>query len=615
MPASPPRPRAAVGSLAFLAAFALAHAVAACGGGGGSGDGGGGTSAGRPGHAPTSASAAIVTSADTPSAPVTPTVVDPDPADAHAFTIVEQPGRGAAAVVGNQLGYVPDPAFAGTDAFVFRATDPGGLWIEAVATVTVTPVNHPPQASGGGRALHAGASGARIPWVDDPDPWDVHTVAVVTQPASGTVTLSAGADRWIYAPDALTSGAVSFTFQVLDAAGASTTGTAKVRVYDDAALATCRGVGAVNPDGTLARRGRSNPCAFYSSTVTRRTAAGTAVTADTFTHRPPDGSEPKALLVLIGGANFDMGIAGDPSGVASPSGGGNFLVRSAQRFADAGYVTVAMHRPSDVTDADVDVYRFSPRHAVDILRLARRAGPELDLFLVGTSRASLSIVSQNLLASGISLSSPVTARGTSVSPYYVDEAQAEAVLRPSFVARPAHVMWNDTDQCNLTPPARTRALAAALGAATTGMNGGVQVTTPSPGVVPDVCAGLAYHGYLGIEPEAVASITAWLDGRVAILARDGNRRPEVAWVTVPTAAGAAKRVDLGKLARDPDGDPLAFTLPFAASALGGRVTLSGGVATYTPPPGLSVATDDFVWVVTDGHGHVAAAVVSVKIGS
>jgi hypothetical protein len=113
----------------------------------------------------------------------------------------------------------------------------------------------------------------------------------------------------------------------------------------------------------------------------------------------------------------------------------------------------------------------------------------------------------------------------------------------------------------------------------------------------------------------VASITAWLDGRVAILARDGNRRPEVAWVTVPTAAGAAKRVDLGKLARDPDGDPLAFTLPFAASALGGRVTLSGGVATYTPPPGLSVATDDFVWVVTDGHGHVAAAVVSVKIGS
>jgi hypothetical protein len=49
--------------------------------------------------------------------------------------------------------------------------------------------------------------------------------------------------------------------------------------------------------------------------------------------------------------------------------------------------------------------------------------------------------------------------------------------------------------------------------------------------------------------------------------------------------------------------------------LGGSVTLNGSTVTYTPPVGVSNRTDQFVYVVTDGNGGVAAAVINVQIGS
>ena len=111
---------------------------------------------------------------------------------------------------------------------------------------------------------------------------------------------------------------------------------------------------------------------------------------------------------------------------------------------------------------------------------------------------------------------------------------------------------------------------------------------------------------------AVTAITAWLDSRVAALGLD--RHPDASFATLSTAAGTPLQVDLSALARDVDGDPLAYALSHASTALGGSVSLSGSTVTYAPPAGVASGTDYFVYVVTDGRGGVGAAVITVNIG-
>ncbi len=94
--------------------------------------------------APTAASATIVTDEDTPSAPVTPTVTDPDLGDTHTFAIVAQPLHGTALVQSNKLVYTPAKDYHGNDSLTFRATDAGGLSVVGIATITVHPVNDAP---------------------------------------------------------------------------------------------------------------------------------------------------------------------------------------------------------------------------------------------------------------------------------------------------------------------------------------------------------------------------------------------------------------------------------------------------------------------------------------
>jgi hypothetical protein len=480
--------------------------------------------------------------------------------------------------------------------------------------------NHGPTATGGSMAARAGVPltpYSRKPWVEDPDLWDEHTVALVTTPAQGTFALTSDATAWTFTPDGVTSAVLSLTYRVFDPSGASTLGTARVRVYDDQAYASCATTpSTVNVDGSIGTFPKANACTYFSTYQTRRTSTGAQVTLNAFANRASNGAASKAVVVLVGGGNLDMGLAGGSTGVAAPTGGGNFVIRTAQLLADAGYTTLAVDRPSDWASTSTDTYRISPRHAVDLLRILERSNTrDLDVFLVGTSRGALSVVAQNRIASGILVSSPVTAQGASTSPYFVGVSQAEPMLQPSWVERPSHVMWHDADGCtSLSPPSGSLALADALGAGTTVVSGGFQVTQAGGGVTPDVCGAFDHHGYLGVEPQAVDATVAWLDARVAALT---GHRPRVVHATLSTPPGTPLRVDLSAYARDPDGDPLTFELPHAWSTLGGTVALSGAALTYTPPPlpgGVAQLTDDLVWAVHDNHGHVAAAVLSVTVG-
>lgn len=570
---------------------------------------------------PTFASASIVTDEDTASAAVAPNVDDPDAGDTFTFAIVSQPRNGSASVTNNRLVYTPELNYTGADGFTFSATDTSGLAVTGTAAVTVAPVNDPPSATGGGRPVFSSLSGSRTPWVDDVDIGDAFTFQPLTPPTNGTALV--GASQWTYTPTPpFTSGTDNFTYQATDSGGATITGTAKVRVFNSTMLTVCRRVSTVNTNGTLNVRTRSDRCAFYDVSTTRTGPSG-PITMDYILNWPANTTTPVGVVVLIGGSDLSSNIVGDATTGLPSDSGGNFLVRSAQLFADAGFVTIAIDRPSDQppegsTDiiGDVDQYRISVKHAVDILTVLKHVNTNnLPVFLVGTSRGAISAVANNLIATGIAVSSSVTNGGGNPARLYVGRADVPG-LQPSFVQRPAHVLWHQNDLCSLSTPAGSQTLynnltAAGVAAAFSIASGGTRVTAPATDV--DVCGAFDFHGYFGIEPTAAGYVTDWLLSRVSALA--GDHPPQAAFITVPTAAGASKQIDLGALARDADGDTLSYALSHGTTTLGGSVTLNGTLVTYTPPVGATNTTDSFVYVVTDGRGGVGAAVISVQIGS
>lgn len=578
--------------------------------------------------APASVVASIVTTKNTSSAPVSPSVADADPGDVHTIVIVTPPARGVVSLVGGQLVYTPDSHVTGSDAFTISATDTDGASVVGTASVTIQPGNTTPQATQAGlTALSGGAASTPVtPFVLDKDFPETHTFHLVTAPTNGVASIIG--NRLVYTPNAgFSSGTDSFGYRATDSAGQAVDGVAKVRVYDNTppgsttGLARCTMASTVNSNGTLALRTNAGSCAFYGEAVTRQTAAGAPVSVKYVVHRPSSGVSPKAAVILIAGGNLNANFTGgDPAtGVVSTTGG-NFVVRSAQLLAEAGYLTIVIDRPSDRPDvvADVDAYRISVDHAVDMLAILQLVNTDnLPLVLAGTSRGAASVVANNLIASGIQMSSAVT----SGAGLYVGVPGVPS-LQPAFVQRPARILWHQNDLCPISTPANSLSLFTTLNTHLTGLGqfatsgtatGGVRVTTASTNVTPDICGAFDFHGFLGIEPSVVATEAAFLDAHVSLM--QGNAAPNAAGGTVRVASGASRQVSLAPLAVDADNDTLTFTLSHSVTSLGGTVTLSGTNVLYTPPVGISNQTDYFVYVATDGKGGVRAAVIRIEIGS
>ncbi len=571
-------------------------------------------------HAPTAVSASIATDRGI-GTPITPTVTDQDIGDIHTYTIELQPSQGTASVMGNQLSYVSNSLFSKSDNFTFRATDAAGLSV--VGSAIVTAINHAPTATHAGFAVFsANLSYGGSPSINDPDYWDTFSVSPTSLPANGAVSLVGNKFRYQASSTAF-SGSDSFNYTVSDSAGQTVNGTALVRAYNATNYARCTTASTVNTDGTLGVRINVNPCAFYGEVITRIDRNNNPVTVKYVALRPADGSDPKAVVFMIGGGDLNMNITGNASTGASTTVGGNFVVRSSQLLADAGYLVIAMDRPSDRptagvidTFADVDAYRISTDHAVDILAVTRDVNTDhLPLFLSGTSRGAMSVVAQNLIANGIALSGPVTS-DLFANRLYVGKPGV-ANLQPGYVQRPTYVSWHSSDACPLSTPANSLALFNSLNVSKSNSiaSGGVRVTTASATVSPDICGAFDYHGYLGIEPTVMSSAARNLNGTYAVLFGAGNHQPDAAFVTITTSANSAKQINLTSLSRDADNDPRSYALSNTTTSLGGTVTLNGSTLTYTPPAGISNSTDYLVYVVNDINQAVTAAVIQIQIGN
>jgi hypothetical protein len=362
---------------------------------------------------------------------------------------------------------------------------------------------------------------------------------------------------------------------------------------------------------------RSAPCGTYGIIRTRRESAGGVeqdVTVQYMIHVPSGAT--KALVVLFSGGIGMTGITGDPNTGQVFTSNNNFLVRSAQLFAERGYLAVTVDRPSPAPpDAEYQLYRLSARHAQDIVTVVNRVNRgQRDVFLAGTSSGTLSVVAQWMLGAGSMTSSPVTIGPPAVP--YIGNPNFPNLLA-AFVRVPVQVMAHATDGCGGTPPSGAAALHAQFLLAGTSsifdlMNGGFDLSGTG-GIMP--CDALTYHGFLGMENAAVGRIAARMDAILALMAAQfpGNHRPITRPARLITTLQEPVSIDLRRLTNDPGGDPLAFSLPYATSSRGAPIALQGAVATYWPMQ--AGITDGFVYVAADGRGGRSAEVVTVEVAS
>lgn len=215
----------------------------------------------------------------------------------------------------------------------------------------------------------------------------------------------------------------------------------------------------------------------------------------------------KGSVILMAGGHGGLQIF--PGG-SFGWGNGNFLVRTRQLFADAGFAVAVMDAPSDRQSAPfLSGFRQTPEHAADVkaviawLKNAEQqaSGP---VWLVGTSRGTLSagFIATELSPAqggpdGIVLTSSILADPASRA---VPRMPLEKISVPVLVAH------HEKDGCRLCafsdlPPLMGK-LAKTPKAELISFTGGQSTGDP--------CDAMAYHGFNGLEADVVSKITAWM---------------------------------------------------------------------------------------------------------
>lgn len=202
--------------------------------------------------------------------------------------------------------------------------------------------------------------------------------------------------------------------------------------------------------------------------------------------------------------------------VLMPGGGGgisinngaptsnNFLVRSRDHFVANGFNVAVMDRPNDQNELDYP-FRVSPEHIQDLRRLVSylKSDSGLPVWLVGTSRGTVSataaaIAFGNDELTGIVLTASVTSE---------KKVGAVPAQRLDAIRIPVLVLHHEKDACHICSPADVPQIVTGLKNSPVKklvmVNGGENPTG-------DPCKAKHWHGFVGMEKEAVDIIAGWI---------------------------------------------------------------------------------------------------------
>jgi pimeloyl-ACP methyl ester carboxylesterase len=207
-----------------------------------------------------------------------------------------------------------------------------------------------------------------------------------------------------------------------------------------------------------------------------------------------------ATLVLYSGGGGGYGKLGEDGWPGSP----NFLIRSAKLFAAQPFNVVLVGRASDVANLD-GVARSGDSHDVDNQAIFRAilAQSRVPLWLVGTSMGTISATAAAIRDEGRSVAGIVLT--SSVTAYRVPGAVPRQEL--GKIGVPVLVVHHVRDACKVCTPHEAKNIADALKNApikkTLLLDGGGEPTG-------DPCEPMHYHGFIGMEQQAVDLISAWI---------------------------------------------------------------------------------------------------------
>jgi len=214
----------------------------------------------------------------------------------------------------------------------------------------------------------------------------------------------------------------------------------------------------------------------------------------------------EAVAMLLVGGGGDIRLRREDGQVRFAQG--NFLPRARREFIRNGILPVILDNPSDQQDGMSDAFRESREHFTDI-RAVRgelyKRYPELPVFLVGTSRSTLSVayLARALQADiqGAVLTSSIFYSGSGRNPRPV-----LAGFNWAQIKAPLLFVHHEDDGCGATPYSEAKRVTRYPLVALITVRGG---KPPESGP----CDPLSNHGYFGREAETVDAIAAWMLGK------------------------------------------------------------------------------------------------------
>ena len=540
--------------------------------------------------------------------------------DALAAVLVSGTANGTLALrADGSFTYAPVANYHGTDRFVYRARDPGGLVSADVAvTITVRPVNDPPAATDDAystaedTSLTVAAPGALV---NDSDiDGDALRAEVVSGPSNGTLLLGPdGGLTYVPAPDF--NGQDAFTYRALDSGGLSSVARVSLTVaaVNDAPVARADTY-AVDEDAVLAIAAPGvlgNDSDVERDALTARLVAGPA----------------KGTLVLRADGSFTYTPARDFHGedsfryeafdgaLASASAVVSITVRpvnDAPTATDDAYAT-AEDAPLTVAapgvlgnDSDVDG---------DALAAVLLSGPSNGtLALAGSGgftytpaanfHGSDAFTYRALDPSGaLSAAATVRITVTSVNDAPSAAADAEVIDEDTVldVAAPG-VLENDTD---IEGDALVARLVSGPAVGTLVLRpDGSYTYTPPPN----------FNGTATFRYEAFDGALASAPVTVTITLAPVNDAPVAsADAYSVTNTSTLTRAAPGVLGNDTDPDGNALTAVLVSGTTSGTLALaSNGSFTYTPASGFA-GTATFSYRASDGALSSGAATVTITV--
>lgn len=228
---------------------------------------------------------------------------------------------------------------------------------------------------------------------------------------------------------------------------------------------------------------------------------------------PPQGSPLRGVALLLPGGDGRVKL--DARG-CSRALAGNFLVRSAGLFREAGYITALVDAPSDHRGPDgLAGFRNTEAHAKDlgVAIAGLRTRFRLPVWVVGTSRGTISAsnaasrLAGDAAPDGVVLSS-VLSTGSPSAKTWTAQTVFDLVL--AAVKVPALVLGHADDTCRRSPPGEMDHVLQELGStrkASHLVEGARSGSQPSGD---GACEGRSPHGYFGQEAEAVGAIVRFM---------------------------------------------------------------------------------------------------------